>query len=360
MAQFKDITIQNFRGISELKINDLGLVNIFLGKNNYGKTSLLESVFLLSGMSNAMLASRVNCFRDPSQTPNPLGQIKYIFHNVQLDNKPTFYGRMDNDDYRKMSITLNNTKKLQGPLIRNGMISTSEHSVNALCMSQSFETGRLKPNGKLESKKTYTCDFCTYENGQYSQDSANDFHENMSARYISSTSDTFNLMDELSLLVRANKKDEVIKLVKLFDPRIQNIEVLPDTVYIAFEGIQDLLPISLCGDGLKKFLYIISCVAGGKNKVLLIDEIDNGIHFSAYKLLWKSIIRMARENNVQLMITTHSKEVLAELASTLDDNNSGDVCAYTITKTADDVMRSYRYDGVNVKTAIENHLEMRN
>ncbi len=359
MALYKDITIKNFRGISELKLENLNSVNVFLGKNNFGKTTILESVFLLSGMSNASLPSRVNCFRDPTQSVNPLGQIDYIFHNVQLHNKPTFTGALTDGEYRSMYISLSNSKTIQGPIVRNGMIMSSEQRVNAICMSINGEYGKKSANGKIENKRSFKCDFCTYENGQYSQDNVQGYQEVISAQYIASDTSAFQITDELSSLIRANKKDEVLELIRLFDQRITNIEVLPDSTYVSFEGVDKLIPISMCGDGLKKFLYIITCVAGKKNKVLLIDEIDNGIHFSVYPLLWKSIIRLAKSNEIQLMITTHSKEVLQELAKSINPENENDVCVYTITKNKDDVMRSYRYDGKNIKTAIDNQLELR-
>lgn len=357
---YKSISIQNFRGIRDLNLKDLGLINIFLGRNNFGKTSILESFFLLSGMSNAEIPSRLNLFRDPRQAPNPLGQIKYIFHNVQTENHPTFIGEFDNGEYRSTCISLSNSKTLQGaPILRNGMITSSEQRVSALCLALACESGKILSNSKKKKEHSFTVDFCTYENGQYSQDAAHNYHENMLARYIASDNSAFNLTEELSSIVRASRKDDIVQLIKLFDSRINNIEVLPDSTYVSYDGIENLIPISMCGDGLKKFLYIISCVAGNRNNLLLIDEIDNGIHFSAYPLLWSSIIKLAKRNNVQMMISTHSKEVLSVLAEVIDNANSLDICAYTITKGKDDIMHSYRYDGSNIKTAIENHLELR-
>ncbi|WP_462136871.1 AAA family ATPase, partial [Candidatus Mycalebacterium sp.] len=48
---FKSIKIENFRGIESLKIDNLERINLFVGKNNCGKTTILESIYLLSGMS---------------------------------------------------------------------------------------------------------------------------------------------------------------------------------------------------------------------------------------------------------------------------------------------------------------------
>ena len=47
----KTIEIEHFRGIRHAKIDGLKEVNIFFGKNNCGKSSLLDAIFLISGLS---------------------------------------------------------------------------------------------------------------------------------------------------------------------------------------------------------------------------------------------------------------------------------------------------------------------
>lgn len=49
---FKDITIKNFRGFDLLEINGFAKINLFVGANNVGKTSILEALFMLSGLTN--------------------------------------------------------------------------------------------------------------------------------------------------------------------------------------------------------------------------------------------------------------------------------------------------------------------
>ena len=52
MDGFKNIEIKNFRGSDHLKIDDFSRVNVFLGQNSSGKTSVLEAILMLAGMSN--------------------------------------------------------------------------------------------------------------------------------------------------------------------------------------------------------------------------------------------------------------------------------------------------------------------
>ena len=61
---FKSIEIEHFRGISHAKIDGLKEVNIFCGKNNCGKSSLLDAIFLISGLSNPKLPININLLRN--------------------------------------------------------------------------------------------------------------------------------------------------------------------------------------------------------------------------------------------------------------------------------------------------------
>lgn len=64
---FSNIEITNFRGIDHLEIGGLAPVNVFVGANNVGKTSVLEAVFVLSGLSNPQMPTRVNYLRSVLQ-----------------------------------------------------------------------------------------------------------------------------------------------------------------------------------------------------------------------------------------------------------------------------------------------------
>ena len=63
MEGFKNINIKNFRGIEHLEVDDFSRVNVFLGQNNAGKSSVLECLLLLMGMSNPDLPQNVNSIR---------------------------------------------------------------------------------------------------------------------------------------------------------------------------------------------------------------------------------------------------------------------------------------------------------
>ncbi len=98
--------------------------------------------------------------------------------------------------------------------------------------------------------------------------------------------------------------------------------------------------------------------------MLLIDEIDNGLHYSALRILWKGILQAAREYDVQIVATTHSAEALRHLTWVLGEEEHAeyrdDVAAYTLIRADDDTVRSYRYDYEQLEFALEHDMEVRN
>ena len=103
MSYLTDFKITNFRGFDNLQIEGLSKINLIVGKNNSGKTSVLEGLFLLIGMSNPILPENVNRIR--GITLNTPQHLKYLFHNVKLDNKPTFHGQFDDTSERWLELS---------------------------------------------------------------------------------------------------------------------------------------------------------------------------------------------------------------------------------------------------------------
>ena len=96
---------------------------------------------------------------------------------------------------------------------------------------------------------------------------------------------------------------------------------------------------------------------------MLIDEIDNGLHFHLYEKALRIILYSAKLNNIQLFITTHSKESLQLLKDVLEEDDSktyrDEVKCFTISKLNDDTLKAYPYNFESFEYAIENDIEIR-
>ena len=359
MSKFKDITIHNFRGIDSVEVKDLGRINLFLGKNNSGKTTILESFFLLSGLSNHDLPMRINRLR--SNDEGGFDRLRYLYFNADMTHIPHMDAVMDDGKVRNLEFMVKENlrmKHLQG-VNTPAIPTTDDNGIAAQCLSMNFYSGVEKSN-----KKFMKSEVCFLNNGEIQEQKSLNYNETMSARFITASTNALALKDEMSALIKKNRKQEIIDLARIFDSKINNIEVLPDALYVGFDGMEELLPIGLCGEGLKKFLYILVSAANANRNMLLIDEIENGIHFSIYPHLWKSIIRLAEVNDLQVVITTHNLETIAALTSALESSDveaaaREEVRVYTVARTAEKGLRTYRYVHKGLKNLLANKVEIR-
>lgn len=349
----------NFRGIDKLEIHDLKRINLFLGMNNCGKTTILESIFLLTGISNHTLPETINGLR--SNDAIGFQKLKYLYHNSNMQNSPHFQAKMDDGKVRELEVSVKENlrmKRLNGAGSK-AIPSTDDNGIAAQCLSLQFYSGEDKL--KKEMMKS---EVCLLNGGEIQEEKNETYNETITARFITSYSNTAALNEEMSSLIKKNKKQEIIRLANIFDSTINNIEVLPDSLYVGFEGVSELIPIGLCGEGLKKYLYILVSAANASNNILLIDEIENGIHFSLYSHLWKSIINLAERNDLQIMVTTHNIETIAGLSNLLENDPEcmsarNDVSVYTVSRTKLKGLQSYSYLTDGLKNILDNQIEIR-
>jgi len=69
-----------------------------------------------------------------------------------------------------------------------------------------------------------------------------------------------------------------------------------------------MIPVTQMGQGFNRLLDVYSEIAAAEAKVLLIDEIENGLHHSVLPTIWRGLFHAAEEVDVQFFATTHSWE----------------------------------------------------
>ena len=78
----KDLYIENFRGFDKLKIDNIKKINFLVGKNNCGKTSILEAIAIISGMPDCSIAYHINAIRRIDEN----SELKNLFYNFDYKN----------------------------------------------------------------------------------------------------------------------------------------------------------------------------------------------------------------------------------------------------------------------------------
>ena len=356
MDGFKNLKIDNFRGINHLEIDDFSRVNVFLGQNSSGKSTILECLLLTMGMSNPDLPQIINTIR--ARNYSNFADLSYMFRNLNIRVKPEMSAELFDGTSRnlKLSMTYVFDEKSHADFQQNGQIPTSETKtfLNTLKMEFEVEAAQVKSN--------YECSVTANQQGFVTNKKlAEDYLEKNSVAFLPADLAGGNPTDALVELAKQKKKDLILELLKKFDSRITAIEILGILAYVGLEGIDQLLTVNMMGDGLRRYLNIVAAAANPKNNIILIDEIDNGLHYSAYKKLWEAIFTLAMETNKQVFVTTHSKETLHKLNEMLEEHPDYQQAfrLYTIANTLKKGHQAYKYTFEGLQGACENDVEIR-
>ncbi len=145
------------------------------------------------------------------------------------------------------------------------------------------------------------------------------------------------------------------------EPRLQAVESLQtgnEPLLYADVGLSEMIPVTQMGQGFGRLLDIYSEIVAAEAKVLLIDEIENGLHHSVLSTIWKGLFHAAREADIQVFATTHSWECVLAADKAADGEPEYDLNLIRLDRV-DDNVKATIVDKDALNTAKELHWEMR-
>jgi hypothetical protein len=159
----------------------------------------------------------------------------------------------------------------------------------------------------------------------------------------------------------AKQQGAILPALQILEPRLKRLAAVPMARETLIHGDIDLpllVPVPFMGEGMRRLLSILLAMAESKDGVLLIDEIENGFHYSVQKKVWQAIAAAARQNNVQVFATTHSWECLRWAHEAFSEDTEYDLTLHRLDR-GDDETKAVRYDQEMIESALYNALEMR-
>lgn len=330
MAYLNSIEINQFRGIKQLSVSDFSSINLIVGDNNSGKTSFLEAIQLL--YVQPQLESIKNVINQRTML-NPTSSSFYtsfikMFNLEQNDNLLAFdIFSQSNNGIRRIELNGHEESVSGEVALKKSSLTTSEKTK----LKRSSEL--IPENAKIFSgnvitqigKKTEknSIKFTSLDNVSTTPVIKKEVHYIPSFGHL-----RFDLLQ--NIVGNPEYKKLSISILKQFDASIADIcyTKTDDGVYmesvITEDGIN--MPFSVYGDGIKKILYILNRLFDTTDSILLVDEIETGLHKKYYDLLLPVIFALAKKLNVQLFIATHSIEVIDAILryGDYENNNNND------------------------------------
>ena len=166
--------------------------------------------------------------------------------------------------------------------------------------------------------------------------------------------------EQFSHLLRIKQEQDVIDAVKIIEPAIERIEVLSEpggpSVYVDV-GLESLVPLAVCGEGFVRLFSIAVELTASRRGVLLVDEIDNGLHYSVMPRLWDLVGKLVAKHPVQVFATSHNEELIRSALDAFADHPE-DLGLFRIDKQ-DTRHTVAAYDAVAQDAVREAHFEVR-
>lgn len=332
-----DMFIKSYRGINSLELRDLAHVNIITGDNNSGKTSVLE---LLKSVENPgdFNVWRTSIRRDNYNIRRGLTYFEgfYDLFDVDSDNKKLEY-----------SISINGNKQ---DICMKGRVTEEELLESEISKMQGYVYGRnyrgddnLQNILKLELDLDINNHNCFHEEiyeGQVQFRPRQHKEDNRkNVIYISPTRHADGMVYLNAMLENAELYEQLLTVLKQYDEDIVSINYdnsegnMPGRggYKILSKAHKKALPLNVYGDGMKKAVLIMSAAIAAKDGVLLIDEFETAIHTSAMERTFRWIIETCKRLNVQVFLTSHSKEAIEKLLK-CSSECIDDIAVYTLSK----------------------------
>jgi hypothetical protein len=307
-------------------------------------------------MSDPSVIFRISNQRD--LILNESDDLRFVFHNLDFRNLLKISGDFDTDNYQR-EVTIEPIRspissKIVNDKDRGFESNQMNDNINQLILHASIKQ-IYKPRKNFDSK-------VQYKQGTFTFEIAKDYVEDIRGillppRWVVAS----DLEKRLENLIVNKQLSSIINVLKKVDGSIQNLSLGRNGLVYVDIGLERLIPINLLGDGIRRLLTILLTMFDAKNGIVLIDEIDNGLHFSAQKTLWNAIIEGTKQYKVQLFCTTHNYETLKSLSECVVENNNDyqdKIRSYTLRKI-DSNVTSYKYDYEKLGFSIQQGIEFR-
>jgi len=308
----KTFLIKNYRLFKELKIERLSRVNLFVGKNNSGKSCLLEAlqIYATKAVSSVLAGIVANREEDWNDTPPPIKNQK--IQQIDSPYRFLFHGyRFPQNEADAIEIGIDN--------------NNNEH--NLRIMPRFYEIAKDKAGRMIEiemglellegnENRFLTHLFNINHEKNILAPAANTKIQIVPPQGISN--DTLEkLWDNINI---TDLEDEVIKCLQLVDHNVQKIAFVGGgqtqeggkkrIPIVRYANTEERIPLKTLGDGITRLFHIALSLVNAKDGYLLIDEFENGLHWSIQPGLWNIIFILAERLNVQVFATTHNRDCI--------------------------------------------------
>lgn len=344
----ESLKIKNFKNLDGLEIPHLSQINLISGQNNVGKSTLLEAIAIYTNPSQIIEILRERdefpLYKEENETER-INQNTNAFSSLFTDRKDevsenniieisdkentlsiqfSYFSPKTDIEYIKKVITITRQNKTVSILHLNSPIDSLNQRLGIDNDSNIIIKLNTEPIG---------------------------------TEYIA------NFFDNIAL---TEKEDNVIGALQIIEPNLNKLAFIAESQYrfrrpiVTLKGSNRRFPLKSMGDGINHILSIILALVNCENGYLLIDEIDNGLHYSVQENLWRVIFDLAKKLNIQVFATTHSNDCINSFTEVLKEENNASIGGfYRMQKRKSGKIELVEYNAEELNSVSEHNIEIR-
>ncbi|MGN8394617.1 AAA family ATPase [Helicobacter pylori] len=318
----QSVRIKNFKNFKNTQIDGFTKLNIITGGNNVGKSNLLEALYCLVGKSMHPCANLTEIYDNIRKESLTTESKNLMFYGLDAEKEIQIVTTLDNNqtlDLQIKFIASEDQKVIESQIIPTAEQTQISSQLNFILKKNNEEIyndhlniAKIPNFPPIPNQSGYNRQFKNFDPNQLQKllpfESATIIPSDVAYRQA-------HMIQAVSKICSNNQlEEELNKHLNQFDNNIQSISFNTNNqLKLKVKNIKEKVPLSVFGDGLKKYLHIVSAFMADNAKTIYIDEVENGLHFSRMKLLLKCVIDFINDNkdgNLQVFMTTHNQEFM--------------------------------------------------
>lgn len=319
LTMLESLHIKSFRGLADVPFDGLRPINILVGENNSGKTSVLEAIMLAMAPGSSKNWFQILQARDAAWNPQSFGEMaKWLFPVIGRDHiderKPIELQWAMNGGGESLRLVFGQSVEVVPvPKKRDGVAVIEEEPLTTTTLAtewSSQETGTK--SGEIIFAQAPS-------SSRYTQPIKLDASlERIPARrciLVKPQAHRFGRFpgESLSSAIKAGEKEAVVNFLQMFDPDLAEIDIVGErfgtSIYVQHRKLGPM-PIHAFGDGMRKAVLVAGMAFEAEGGLLLLDEAEVALHVSSQDQFFRALFELCQRLKVQVVLTTHSLEAV--------------------------------------------------
>ncbi len=373
----QSVRIKNFKNFKDTAIDGFTKLNIITGENNAGKSNLLEALYCLVGKDMYPCTNILEIYDNMRKEPLTTESQNSIFYNLNTRKPIRITTTSDSHqtlDLQIELITNENQKVIESQIIPTAEQTQMPSQLNFTLKKNNEEIYNDHLNiDKFPNQSGYNRQFKNFDPNQLQKLLPFESAAIITPSDVARKRDVINpnaihimnpniiqavrkILDDNQLEKRLNQS------LNQFDKNIQAIRFNANNqLKLEVKNIKEKVPLSMFGDGLMKYLHIVSAFIANNATTIYIDEVENGLHFSCMRLLLEEIIDFINNNkdhNLQVFMTTHSQEFVEILDQVIKEKNFANQTKLFCLEKSKSSIVAEPYYGENLSLYFKNHANL--